>query len=580
MADQKDKVLPVIYEKYQNDPEIDSTTLKIAKRTNRRVAKEMAEPLNFPREGDKTRAKIEAEEKRRAWDQFVEDHRGKADAYANQNPDIQEAIVRVEEKAANIPNPELTNFSGESVLGSTGNKGVKAIVGKVSKAIIKLVDKAAKVIGKAVDVAVTAILSETGPIGKAVGWLVGKITEYSIKIAARLARDFKDFAIGAGILGAYAGAAFIGFLWLMASAFWAAVFAPIVITFVSLLFLLAFTVYILTVGAWVVPPWEGEAINPNINDGTIIDSAYIEVTKTPNSTAYENSEIPITTVYTITIEAERGSLSEIIIDYSCYATTEEGVIDCPPDPILPDPPDIISATQPYVFEYSMTYGPTYTDSRISDIITVTATAEGVEDEMSVGSASISIGSPPAPAECPSAGSDITNQIATSIPSGNVRLLPESRYLDENYCIIPTMIVLHWSGDTSRQSGWDGGNSATWGVLVNRGLTCNLGTDTNDAQLWLPFYTNQVMMSQCTGVWNPYSINIEMSGAFFTNNPPPPAQSEFDITVTTVCELMSRYGISVSQIRGHYEAPANGGKTDPGAEFLYNVFRPTVQSRCG
>lgn len=181
-------------------------------------------------------------------------------------------------------------------------------------------------------------------------------------------------------------------------------------------------------------------------------------------------------------------------------------------------------------------------------------------------------------ECPDGGEEITNELATKIPGGIVKLLPNTngaRSETFRLCIKPTMMVIHWSGGYDNENG----NDATYTTLVERDLACQYATDTNDVYLMQPFYETEVEMAWCANAWNTYSINNEVAGNNFTAPNPPPNETELQRAVTATCEIMKQYSIPWSQIYGHYQVP-NSGKDDPGEAFLLNEFIPRVRNECG
>ncbi len=201
--------------------------------------------------------------------------------------------------------------------------------------------------------------------------------------------------------------------------------------------------------------------------------------------------------------------------------------------------------------------------------------------------------------CPPDSSEITDSLASRIGLGAIRnLLPIGTGPRGNgVCIIPTMIIMHWSAGYDNSSG----NENTYNTLISAnsgaGLACQVATDTNDIYLMQPFYENSVEYPWCANSWNIYSINNELAGGCndscntsysecdprdtlaFDDNPPHPCTPEVDRALATTCVLMSQYGIPWCQIRGHYNVPDSGGKIDPGREFLENFFKPAIQSRC-
>lgn len=170
------------------------------------------------------------------------------------------------------------------------------------------------------------------------------------------------------------------------------------------------------------------------------------------------------------------------------------------------------------------------------------------------------------------------------PGSTLQLLPDTtppRPL--GICFQPTEIVIHWSG------GWNG-VQGTYNTLVARNVSCHLATDDSTTLQMLGMWETMVELSYCHGSYNPdhnyMGIGIEMSGLCFSSTniaacgygtivtPPPPA--EFQRTVNLACWLRQQYNIT--DIVGHYEIdPIN--KTDPGVDFLQNIFIPAVNSQC-
>jgi len=175
------------------------------------------------------------------------------------------------------------------------------------------------------------------------------------------------------------------------------------------------------------------------------------------------------------------------------------------------------------------------------------------------------------------GVDITNELASRIRSGSVNLLPNTVWgRRDGICITPTMIIVHWSAGPNDDPA---GNQKTYNMLVQRGLSCQLATDTDDTILMEKFFEKQVEFPACAGEWNTYSINNEVAGTYFTNSPPPPNTNELELAYDATCKIMSQYDIPWSQIYGHYQVPNSGGKIDPGKEFLEQVFIPEIKRRC-
>lgn len=218
--------------------------------------------------------------------------------------------------------------------------------------------------------------------------------------------------------------------------------------------------------------------------------------------------------------------------------------------------------------------------------------------------------------CPPDSAEITDTLASKIGSYAKRfLLPLGTGPRGNgNCVIPTMIIVHWSAGYDNKAG----NDVTYNTLIQRGggtgLACQVATDTDDVYLMQPFYENSVEYPWCANSWNIFSINNEMAGGCkdcpacnppykcnetatecpqssdknsssgiydiaFDGNPPHPCSPEVDRALQTTCVLMTQYHIPWCQIFGHYNVPDSGGKSDPGQAFLEEYFRPAIKNRC-
>lgn len=205
------------------------------------------------------------------------------------------------------------------------------------------------------------------------------------------------------------------------------------------------------------------------------------------------------------------------------------------------------------------------------------------------------------------GKDITAELAGKVNKGTVALLPLENFARNEktrWCIIPTMIIMHWSDGRDDSQGDDATRSTLiarevcvsqntpraypsskcigdTGWAATNVLACQLATDTDDVMFMQPFYEKGVELAQCAGEWNNYAIQNEMSGTGFTDQPGGPPKPEIlERALEVTCLMMKTYHIPATQIFGHYQVPNNGGKTDPGKEFLQNYFIPKVKERCG
>jgi len=251
-------------------------------------------------------------------------------------------------------------------------------------------------------------------IGTVVGWVASKIPWKKVKewsaaivggaaglialpfvgIGAALgigvATTVGSVALGGGLGGVtLAGAAsgVAGFLGAIGGAFIGSVATPVLITLLGFPVAVALILFIINSGAYVVPPGSPLA-------GTSIENSYIGVEKTATPPGpFQNSDLPKTITYNITVTAKKGSLTNITVADDCKAVSKTGSVDCPTANI-PTVPDSISPSAPYSFSYTTTYDSgKYSDSMITNTVTVTATADGNQESAS-GSTAIIIGNPP------------------------------------------------------------------------------------------------------------------------------------------------------------------------------------------
>jgi len=148
-----------------------------------------------------------------------------------------------------------------------------------------------------------------------------------------------------------------------------------------------------------------------------------------------------------------------------------------------------------------------------------------------------------------------------------------------YCIIPTKIVIHWSG------AWTDNNN-TYTYLDQVGLSCQIGTDQNGSvEQWQQMWEKKAELAYCVGGnENNYCLNNEMVGAWFippgTSPTKPeeksPNEDEIQSSVNSTCFMMQQYHIPYTQIFGHLELHI--GKPDPGEEFLA-YFINRVKQQC-
>ncbi len=167
---------------------------------------------------------------------------------------------------------------------------------------------------------------------------------------------------------------------------------PIIVAIIVFPILVTIILFIINSGAYIVPP-----SLPGLN----FESPYVGVDKTASPPGpFQNSDLPLTIEYTITITAKKGTLTNIHFSESCQVIKKGASVSCPSiTGGIPQPPESISPTTPFSFKYSITYAAgTFVDSLVVNSFTVTADAAGVSGVRGVGSTSIRIGNPPE--DCP------------------------------------------------------------------------------------------------------------------------------------------------------------------------------------
>lgn len=208
--------------------------------------------------------------------------------------------------------------------------------------------------------------------------------------------------IGAGIgLGSFGlltggfagvGSAFSGVASSMFGVFsvvWVTLLAEIGIPIVSFLIgfplLVTLILVIINNSAYLVPPGGDSSLSST--------NAFISVEKKAEPSGQVPS--PTTVTYTVTITAKKDTLSGISFTATCSAIKKSGgTIDCKNLEQLPAPPASISPGAPYSFTFTSAYGSNFSDSLVSDSITVTASSNDGGEVSETGSASICFGDCP------------------------------------------------------------------------------------------------------------------------------------------------------------------------------------------
>ena len=235
--------------------------------------------------------------------------------------------------------------------------------------------------------------------------------------------------IGAGGLLALMGGVAIGTgIAAYFTAFFLAITAParaiataLIVAIIVIPLVVAFIVFIINSGAYVVPPGLPD-------ESGLVENPYIEVEKVARRPIEsnkcteteakpgeqddfidcENSDLPITIEYTITVTAKRATLTNINFDWSCTVVRDPDQT-CPsytsvtingepaPTVLPPAPPALISPANPYIITYTQLFrSGLFNDSLIIDTFTVSAAveSEGIAQTQADSSATIKIGEPP------------------------------------------------------------------------------------------------------------------------------------------------------------------------------------------
>jgi len=282
---------------------------------------------------------------------------------------------------AAIPVP-LVGAAIGAVIGAVGPKVVKAIKDNVYKYGKFLVAGVGALFG--------AGLALAAGLSPALGGILGGLGGYGLGSFLSGGPP----AVGAGISSAFSAAGTAAsFIW---ATFLAGVGTPILVSLLTFPVVVAFILFIINSGAYVVPP------APAFEGSGAITSPYIDVIKTANPAGpFQNTDLPLAVEYTVTIKAKKGPLSNVRIDYSCSVIKEAASTICPDtDPAIPTAAADVSPASPLAFTYKQTYDAlNFQDSFVTDIITVTADAYEEAGAEAAGSATIKIGEPPE--NCPS-----------------------------------------------------------------------------------------------------------------------------------------------------------------------------------
>jgi len=183
-------------------------------------------------------------------------------------------------------------------------------------------------------------------------------------------------SVGAGIAGLFAaiGTLIVG-----------PIVMPFLIIFLIVPIVVALILFVINSGAYIVPPVISTEENP-----------YISITKVAAPEGpFQNSQLPRSIKYTVTIAAKKGPLTNISYNETCNVSKKGGTANCPDvKSQIPQPPDTISPSVPVTFDYTTTYTKEFTDSIVTNTFSVSAYESGGENITTSGSSSVIFGSPP------------------------------------------------------------------------------------------------------------------------------------------------------------------------------------------
>lgn len=219
------------------------------------------------------------------------------------------------------------------------------------------------------------VMSVAGGVGMVGGIINGGLSAVTSGISSLV-----------GGIGAFLGA--------IGTAFIGAVGIPILVTLLAFPVIVAFILFVINSGAYIVPPGSETFAN--------IINPYIEVTKTPVPAGpFENTSLPLTVEYQITITAKKDGLKNIRLAYECGVVKEGPKVECPKtDPVVPSTINDVPSGDSYSFSYTQEYSAgNFEDSLVVDTLLVTADTTVQTDVKSSASAGIKIGDPPD--SCPS-----------------------------------------------------------------------------------------------------------------------------------------------------------------------------------
>ena len=280
--------------------------------------------------------------------------------------------------------------------------GIKRVIGEIGKKAIEKAggQTAGQAVGKAAAgllpklFAALGALSSWATLGLSLlaGYILGKIAE---KIDWKKVKKASIAILGGAWAMTYGRRIVkrVGrFFGRLLKNFAITVFNPLLIIILAFPVLVVITLFIINSGAYIVPP-SGSSVEPG--------NPYVEVKKTvvPN-TPHENTDIPFSVDYTITISAKKDTLTNIVFRDDCKVNKTGSSPACPtPSQPIPDAPGSISPAVPFTFSYSLRFDShDFDDSTVVNTFTVAADTAGQGNILSSTSATVVIGA--APMNCP------------------------------------------------------------------------------------------------------------------------------------------------------------------------------------
>ena len=275
--------------------------------------------------------------------------------------------------------------------------GLGAPLGPVGMAIVyAVVNKiVSKVIGKALD-----FLREHRGLAYALGFLpvagAGLLFGIPLLTVAGGLGVAVSLTGGTGAAVAGLGGALQGLFGALGSVFVTSIATPVLVALISIPVVVALILFIINSGAYVVPP---SALS-------LSENPYVRVEKVATPAGpFQNSQIPVTVEYKITITALKGTLTNISFNFECEVVKEGSAPDCPPATYVdpdgqeisegPQPGLTISPVNPFVVSYSATYSlASFRDSAIIDTLAIAADTSEEKGTKNSGSAAVIIGNPP------------------------------------------------------------------------------------------------------------------------------------------------------------------------------------------